>query len=743
MVLVITEEQLQTYEFIPELQTEVDNLIFNSDEIGAYKLLRQLEPLLRKVTLNSDLKQQYDDLEIKLSFLTLSHLTTNEIVELFKNHFIQGLAIEDIDILEQLKRFLILYDPWTRDEPRKLILEAIKQNNEILVVSSEKKELTVMGCLNDYNQILGTGRVNKVKQAEYFAEKFVGLEETKKELIKKIFGIYEYLKLTSKMPEAFEEDLIFMTDEGEIQILKDGRLMPAPTVKIEKTERGVLEETLEKENDEIEKLKKQQVMAPPININQAVDTAITKVGLTFPDEILEKRFKNVVFSYLREVRGEIETRIVLKRPQKIGGVELDETTVDKVMDILKQEKPMIKIEPMGNLPQIELAEGLKQPEETIQKFTRMEKSAEKTVPEIKPVSSLPKMEEEKFLPQPEETKEKLLKEKFEQEPLAAPIIKKPQPMTQTYADKNTDLRGQGEAQPVIPEIKLAKEEPKLAMPEIKPVLPPVLEKKIEEPSFIKAAEDKKTAPNLFTAVVEKPKTDLPVEILKKEEISGPEEITGVLKELDQLPAEDLPFVLDEDAEDKFKLPVKELPKEELKPTETQTYADRDTDLRGQEETRIYLDKKTPPILEKKIEEIKKEIKPQPQAEIFIHRPPREPAMSKMEEIKVTPRVSGPIEELQGVTLQDFRRWGSSEQAVQKIKEKIDLLGEESLVKKSEGIKAWKESEINKLYLDIGTESIDKGISVSEVIILRQKENRKTLNEEEFDKVVELNQNLRF
>ncbi|MDD3102126.1 MAG: hypothetical protein PHE59_03205 [Patescibacteria group bacterium] len=428
---------------------------------------------------------------------------------------------------------------------------------------------------------------------------------------------------------------------------------------------------------EIEKLKENiPTLAAKLDINQAADNAITKVGLTFPDETIEKRFKNVVISFLREVRGEIETRIVLKRPQKIGGVELDEKIVDKVMDILKQEKPMIKIEPMGNIPQIELAEGLKQPEETIQKFTRMEK------PEIKSVSLLSKIEEEKLLPQPEEVKEKLLKEKFEQEPLVAPILEKPAPVIE-------------KPKPIIPEIKIVKEEPKLAMPEFKPIIPPVLEKKIEE----------KTAPNLFTAVSEEPKT----------KVSGPEEITDVLKEIDQLPPGDTPFVLDEEAEDKFKLPVRELPKEELKPI----------------------------IEEPKVEEIKKEIKPQPQAEIFIHRPPREPAMAKMEEIKVTPRVSGPIEELQGATLQDFRRWGSAEQAVQKIKEKIDLLGEESLVKKSEGIKAWKESEINKLYLDIGTESIDKGISVSEVIILRQKENRKTLNEEEFDKVVELNQNLRF
>jgi len=45
-----------------------------------------------------------------------------------------------------------------------------------------------------------------------------------------------------------------------------------------------------------------------------------------------------------------------------------------------------------------------------------------------------------------------------------------------------------------------------------------------------------------------------------------------------------------------------------------------------------------------------------------------------------------------------------QEAISKIKEKIDLLGEDSLVKKAGGIKAWKESEVNKLYLELGEES---------------------------------------
>ena len=130
-------------------------------------------------------------------------------------------------------------------------------------------------------------------------------------------------------------------------------------------------------------------------------------------------------------------------------------------------------------------------------------------------------------------------------------------------------------------------------------------------------------------------------------------------------------------------------------------------------------------------------------EVPVHRPGMKPTGAVVEEVKVKPRIYGPIDELRTIVLANWRRWGTTKEAAQKIQDKINLLAEESLVKKAEGIKAWKESEINQLYLDIGAESIDKGKSVIEVITQRQQAGQPTLTEEEFNAVVELNQKLRF
>ena len=103
-----------------------------------------------------------------------------------------------------------------------------------------------------------------------------------------------------------------------------------------------------------------------------------------------------------------------------------------------------------------------------------------------------------------------------------------------------------------------------------------------------------------------------------------------------------------------------------------------------------------------------------------------------------------MEEIRSLNLTDFRRLASSpEETIKKIKEKIELLEEESFSRKAEAIQAWKQSEINQLYLDIGNESMEKGKSVKEIIESRTMDGRSTLNEEEFRAVGDLNKKLRF
>ena len=118
-------------------------------------------------------------------------------------------------------------------------------------------------------------------------------------------------------------------------------------------------------------------------------------------------------------------------------------------------------------------------------------------------------------------------------------------------------------------------------------------------------------------------------------------------------------------------------------------------------------------------------------------------LSKSSEDK-TEVLSGPVDELKSLKLSDFRRLGNnSQERVDKILYKINLLEEESFTKKSEGIKAWRDNKIYKLYLEIGNKSLENDEAVKDTIAHYEKEKKEVLTEEEFISISDLNKLLRF
>jgi hypothetical protein len=113
------------------------------------------------------------------------------------------------------------------------------------------------------------------------------------------------------------------------------------------------------------------------------------------------------------------------------------------------------------------------------------------------------------------------------------------------------------------------------------------------------------------------------------------------------------------------------------------------------------------------------------------------------DVSSAPRLVGPVEELHDLRLADFRRLSRDpHEACLKIRDKVDLLAERSFAEKDRGVKAWQESEINRLYLDLLRASLD-GKPVPEVISAREFDGVPTLSKPEFDAIMELNRKLRF
>ncbi|MFH0951620.1 MAG: hypothetical protein V1838_00315 [Patescibacteria group bacterium] len=108
------------------------------------------------------------------------------------------------------------------------------------------------------------------------------------------------------------------------------------------------------------------------------------------------------------------------------------------------------------------------------------------------------------------------------------------------------------------------------------------------------------------------------------------------------------------------------------------------------------------------------------------------------------KLVGPLEELKSMDLTNFHRLGSTPaEIVEKIKEKIDLLGDESITRQADGVRAWKQSPINQLYIQMGHNSLAEGKSIDEIIKARETSNQPYLTDREFRAVVDLNKALRF
>jgi len=107
-------------------------------------------------------------------------------------------------------------------------------------------------------------------------------------------------------------------------------------------------------------------------------------------------------------------------------------------------------------------------------------------------------------------------------------------------------------------------------------------------------------------------------------------------------------------------------------------------------------------------------------------------------------LTGPVEELKAMSLKSFRFLGSNAvESKNKIIEKINLLEQDSYTKKVAGIKAWRESPVNQLYLNIGSESMAASKDIAVLINEKRISGEDALSLEEFTAISDLNKSLRF
>jgi hypothetical protein len=128
----------------------------------------------------------------------------------------------------------------------------------------------------------------------------------------------------------------------------------------------------------------------------------------------------------------------------------------------------------------------------------------------------------------------------------------------------------------------------------------------------------------------------------------------------------------------------------------------------------------------------------------VKRATSENERGKVEDVKYKPKLTGPVEELSELDLVNFRRLNADPKvAADKIKEKIKILEKDSYAKRLSGIKSWRQSPMNKLYLAIGQESMLKRQNIDEIIAAKKNSGEEVLTAEEFETIMQLNKALKY
>lgn len=110
---------------------------------------------------------------------------------------------------------------------------------------------------------------------------------------------------------------------------------------------------------------------------------------------------------------------------------------------------------------------------------------------------------------------------------------------------------------------------------------------------------------------------------------------------------------------------------------------------------------------------------------------------------VRPTVAlGPAEEMRSMTLIEFRRLGQgATDAAKKILDTFAHLQRESFSVWADAVAGWRQSAVYQLYVDMGRESLEKGVPITQIIAERSKSGQPYVSEHEFGALSDLNRQL--
>lgn len=474
-----------------------------------------------------------------------------------------------------------------------------------------------------------------------------------------------------------------------------------------------------------------QVPKPKTSTVDSLDFIVKEAGVILPSSDLLSRFKIILSTYLKGVRSKIATRDALAKDISLGGLNLGNSEIDRVFKVCDNhsssnlEKKISLPSSSGALDKIIAAESIKGAHEEYDfKKALASGQIKRPTPKLespeKPVEiSLP--EEKKSLEAPEEIKRLESPDKLvlpEIVPVNKVLKKETEirPGSQTNTPVNTVVAQQPKVQNdehhhSVPKSEnqsdkkndqISNSQPRAAVSQAAPVSASHETKKPDAgrrfsliPSWLRRSSREKTS---------------------EKKAEAPAQVKPIVA--------NSPSVIKEVKEVKEVIEIKEKKIIE-KETGRVTTPLKDNEVRAQSEQVIN---RPPAVASARPANHLKETTTKP----------------VMHDVKPAPRLMGPIEELQFLDLVNFRRLGKNPEEISaKIFSKIKLLEADGYDKMIAGVRAWRRSPVNLLYLKMMKEAISKGQTIKDFAASVQKDKDSYLSLEEIEGIIAMNSKLIF
>ncbi|MBL7154947.1 MAG: hypothetical protein ISS88_00365 [Candidatus Portnoybacteria bacterium] len=231
----LTKEQLKDPSIFQLIEKRVEEIIWFNETTKARDLANKIEEQLKKspelIASSPEIYQQYQDLIIKLEFMSLPTLTDERVFELIKKHLISALK-SNIDLNQRIALNIFSRPVFVRGEFKKRARQALKENRQKIGGQSltikgkpTPQPPTLKNWLLDYDQTMGIKKHSELEREQYLAQNpnVRKLASVEKDLLRKVLKFYDNLKPTPVsqvakwIKTARDKGLIPPLEESELE----------------------------------------------------------------------------------------------------------------------------------------------------------------------------------------------------------------------------------------------------------------------------------------------------------------------------------------------------------------------------------------------------------------------------------------------------------------------------------------------------------------------------------------------